>query len=51
MIADIEHTAQSADLIARMVKTPRDERLVHESAQYMVPINLGKFDCIDREYA
>jgi hypothetical protein len=51
MVADIEHTAQSADLIARMVKTPREERLVRESAHYMVRIKLGKFDGIYREYS
>src|SRR5438309_8989156 len=51
MIADIEHTAQSAELIARLVKTPREERLVRESAQYMVRIKLGKFDGLYREYA
>ena len=51
MVADVEHTAQSADLIARMVKTPREERLVRESARYMVRIKLGKFDGIYREYA
>jgi pyrroloquinoline quinone (PQQ) biosynthesis protein C len=51
MVADIEHTAQSADLIARMVKSPREERLVRESAQYMVRIKLGKFDGIYREYS
>jgi pyrroloquinoline quinone (PQQ) biosynthesis protein C len=51
IVADIEHTAQSADLIARMVKTPREERLVRESAQYMVRIKLGKFDGIYRSYA
>jgi len=51
MVADIEHTAQSADLIARLVKTPREERLVRQSAQYMVRIKLGKFDGIYREYA
>jgi len=51
MVADIEHTAQSADLIARMVKTPREARLVRESAQYMVRIKLGKFDGLYREYA
>jgi pyrroloquinoline-quinone synthase len=51
MVADQEHTAQSADLIARMVKTPREARLVRESAQYMVRIKLGKFDGIYREYA
>jgi len=33
-------------IIARYVKTPRDERLVRESAQYMVRIKLGKFDGI-----
>ena len=51
MVADVEHTAQSADLIARMVKTPREERLVRESAHYMVRIKLGKFDGLYREYA
>jgi pyrroloquinoline-quinone synthase len=51
MVADQEHTAQSADLIARMVKTTREARLVRESAQYMVRIKLGKFDGIYREYA
>ena len=51
MVADQEHTAQSADLIARMAKSPRDERLVRESAQYMVRIKLGKFHGIYREYA
>jgi pyrroloquinoline quinone (PQQ) biosynthesis protein C len=50
MVADKEHTAQSADLIARMVKTPRDERLVRESAHYMVRIKLGKFDGIYQNY-
>jgi len=34
MVADIEHTARSAELIARMVETPREELLVRESAQY-----------------
>src|SRR6476659_1966281 len=51
MMADQEHTARSAELIARMVKTPREERLVRESAQYMVRIKLGKFDGLYREYA
>src|SRR6266550_4165680 len=51
MAADNEHTAQSAELIARMTKTPREERLVRESAQYMVRIKLGKFDGLYREYA
>jgi pyrroloquinoline quinone (PQQ) biosynthesis protein C len=50
MVADIEHTAQSAELIARLVKTPREERLVRESAQYMVRIKLGKFEGIYRSY-
>jgi pyrroloquinoline quinone (PQQ) biosynthesis protein C len=51
MVADKEHTAQSADLIARMMKTPRDERLVRESAAYMVRIKLGKFEGIYQTYA
>jgi pyrroloquinoline quinone (PQQ) biosynthesis protein C len=51
MVADKEHTAQSAALISRMIKTPREERLVRESAQHMVRIKLGKFEGIYREYA
>jgi hypothetical protein len=33
------------------VKTPRDERVVRENAQYMVRIKLGKFEGLYREYA
>jgi pyrroloquinoline-quinone synthase len=51
MIADKEHTARSAELIARTIRTPRDERLVRESAHYMVRIKLGKFDGIYQAYA
>jgi pyrroloquinoline quinone (PQQ) biosynthesis protein C len=51
MTADKEHTAQSAELIARAIKTPRDERIVRENAQYMVRIKLGKFDGIYQAYA
>ncbi len=51
MVADKDHTAQSAERIARAVKSPRDERVVREHAQYMVRIKLGKFDGIYREYA
>jgi pyrroloquinoline quinone (PQQ) biosynthesis protein C len=51
MVADKDHTAQSAERIARAVKTPRDEHMVRENAQYMVRIKLGKFDGIYREYS
>ena len=51
MVADKEHTAQSAERIARLIKSPRDERLVRENAQYMVRIKLGKFEGIYGEYA
>ena len=51
MVADKDHTAQSAERIARAVQSPRDERVVRENAQYMVRIKLGKFDGIYREYA
>src|SRR5262245_10744591 len=44
MVADKEHTAQSAERIALVVKTPRDERVVRENAQYMVRIKLDKFE-------
>ena len=51
MVADKEHTAQSADLIARYVKSPRDERLVRENARHTVRIKLGKFEGIYQAYA
>jgi pyrroloquinoline quinone (PQQ) biosynthesis protein C len=51
MVADKEHTARSAELVARNIKSPRDERLVRESAQYMVRIKLSKFDGIYENYA
>ena len=51
MVADKEHTAQSAERIALAVKTPRDERVVRENAQYMVRIKLGKFEGIYQAYA
>ena len=51
MVADKEHTAQAADLVARYIKSPRDERLVRESAQHMVRIKLGKFEGIYQAYA
>jgi len=51
MVADKEHTRQAAELIARYIKCPRDERLVRESAQYMVRIKLGKFEGIYQAYA
>jgi pyrroloquinoline quinone (PQQ) biosynthesis protein C len=50
MIADKEHTAQAAELIGRAIKTPRDERVVRENAQYMVRIKLGKFEGIYQAY-
>ncbi|HEX9880594.1 MAG TPA: iron-containing redox enzyme family protein [Candidatus Binatia bacterium] len=51
MEADKDHTRRSAELIGRMIKTPRDERLVRESAQHMVRIKLGKFEGLYEAYA
>jgi len=51
MVADKEHTAQAAERIGLAIKTPRDERVVRENAQYMVRIKLGKFDGIYQNYA
>ena len=51
MVADKEHTAQAAERIGLAVKTPRDERLVRENAQYTVRIKLGKFEGLYREYS
>ena len=51
MVADIEHTKQAADLVARYIRSPRDERLVRESAQHMVRIKLGKFEGLYQAYA
>lgn len=51
MVADKDHTRQAADLIARLIQSPRDERLVRESAQHTVRIKLGKFEGIYQAYA
>lgn len=51
MEADKEHTQQAAELIARHIKTPRDERLVRESAQHTARIKLGKFEGIYEAYS
>jgi pyrroloquinoline quinone (PQQ) biosynthesis protein C len=51
MQADKEHTEPSAQLIAGYIKTPRDERLVRESAHFMVRIKLGKFDGLYEAYS
>jgi hypothetical protein len=51
MVADKEHTAQSAERIGLAVKTPRDDRVVRENAQYMVRIKLGKFEGIYQAYS
>jgi len=51
MVADKEHTARSADLIACYINSPRDERLVREVAQHTVRIKLGKFEGIYQAYA
>ena len=51
MTADQEHTKRSAHLMAQFIKTPRDERLVRESAQHMVRIKLGKFDGLYQAYS
>ncbi|HWP60759.1 MAG TPA: iron-containing redox enzyme family protein [Candidatus Acidoferrales bacterium] len=51
MVADKEHTAQAAELIARHIKSPRDERLVREAAQHTVRIKVGKFEGIYQAYA
>ena len=50
MVADKEHTKQAAELIARHIKSPRDERLVRESAEHSVRIKLGKFEGIYQAY-
>jgi len=51
MVADQEHTKRSAELMTQFIKTPRDERLVRESAQYMVRIKLGKFEGLYQAYS
>ena len=51
MEADKEHTQRSADLMASSLQTPRDERLVRESAQYMVRIKLEKFEGLYQAYS
>ncbi len=51
MEADQEHTKRSADQIAQWIKSPREERLIRESAQFMVRIKLGKFEGLYQAYA
>ncbi len=51
MVADQEHTKRSADQIAQWIKSPREERLIRESAQYMVRIKLGKFEGLYQAYS
>ena len=51
MVADQEHTKRSADQIAQWIKSPREERLIRESAQYMVRIKLGKFEGLYQSYS
>lgn len=51
MVADVKHTAESAEIVARHIKSPRDERLARESAEHMVRIKLGKFEGIYQAYA
>ncbi len=51
MEADQDHTSRHAELMGRIIETARDERLVRESAQYMVRIKLGKFEGLYQAYA
>ena len=51
MVADEEHTAQAAEVIARMAETQREQQLVREAAQHTVRLKLGKFESIYESYA
>jgi pyrroloquinoline quinone (PQQ) biosynthesis protein C len=51
MVADKDHTQRAAELIARLIKTPRDERLARESVAHATRIKLGKFEGIYAAYA
>lgn len=49
-IADVEHTKAAADVVARYATTPKEQKLVRESAHNMVAFKLAKFDGIYRAY-
>ena len=51
MVAEEEHTAMAAEVIARMAETPREQQLVREAATHTVRLKLGKFDSIYESYA
>ena len=51
MVADEEHTREASEDVARMAKSPREQQLVREAAQYTVRLKLGKFDSIYESYA
>ncbi len=50
-VADQEHTALAAQVIARFCATERDRRLVTHAARNMVRFKLAKFEGIYDEYA
>ena len=50
-VADQEHTARAAALIARFAETDHDRLVVRETARQVILFKLGKFDGIHREYA
>ncbi len=50
-VADQEHTAQAAQVIARFCGTERDRQVVTHAARNMVRFKLAKFEGIYDEYA
>ncbi|HEX2386957.1 MAG TPA: iron-containing redox enzyme family protein, partial [Candidatus Binatia bacterium] len=50
-VADVEHTKSAAEVVARYATTPKEQKLVRESAHNMVAFKLAKFDGIYRAYA
>lgn len=49
-VADVEHTKSAAEVVARYATTPKEQKLVRESAHNMVAFKIAKFDGIYRAY-
>jgi pyrroloquinoline-quinone synthase len=49
-VADVEHTKGAAEVVARYATTPKEQKLVRESAHNMVAFKIAKFDGIYRAY-
>ena len=49
-VADQEHTAMASEIIAKHVKTERQQELVRDAARHMVRFKIAKFEGIYKAY-